>query len=291
MYYNDKTLIFFNGTFVKANETLIDLYSQTMHYGYGVFEGIRAYQTAEGARIFKAKEHYERLVKSCQLIKIPLNYSVEELIEASYAVLEQNNLQDAYIRPLVYCGSNMALTKPTTVSVMIAAWEWGAYLGEKQLRLKLSSFCRPHPRSIQIEAKVCGHYINSILATNEAKDAGYDEALLLDSDGYLAEGPGANFFLEKDGKLFTPKLGNILPGITRNTVLELSENLGIKVEQGDYSLADLWSADAAFYCGTAAELVGIASVDDNVFPKNWENSLGKVLHEAYKKLVRKPQKN
>ncbi len=286
MYYNNETLIFLDRKLVKATESLTDLFSQTMHYGYGVFEGIRAYKTENGTSIFKAKEHYDRLLKSCQLVGIPCDYNVEELIAASYQVLQENNLSDAYIRPLVFCAPNMSLTKPNGVSLMITAWEWGAYLGDQLLKLKLSSFCRPHPRSIHIEAKVCGHYINSILATNEAKDAGYDEALLLDSEGFLAEGPGANLFFQKDGKLYTPQLGNILAGITRATVLELAEELGLEVEQGLYSKDQLLTADSAFYCGTAAEIIGIASIDDYQFPLEWNNSLGKKLQTAYSKKVR-----
>ena len=287
MYYNKNTLIYLDGKFVKANETTTDLYSQTLHYGYGVFEGIRAYETENGTSIFKAQEHYDRLKKSAELVNIPFNYDVEELVKASYELLEKNNLSDAYVRPLVFCDPNMALARPNNVSIMICAWEWGAYLGDKQLRLTVSSYCRPHPRSIKIEAKVCGHYVNSILATNEAKDKGFDEALLLDSDGFLAEGPGANLFYEKEGVLYTPQLGNILPGITRATVLELAKELGIEVRQGLFSKDDLAVADSAFYCGTAAEIIGIESVDDSKFPKEWNNTLGKKLQEEYSKLVRK----
>lgn len=290
MYYNNNTLIYRDGKFVKASEALTDLYSQTLHYGYGVFEGIRAYSTEEGTRIFKAKEHYNRLKKSAELVNIPFNYSVQELVDATYELLKRNNLSNAYVRPLVFCNPNMSLTKPNKVSIMICAWEWGAYLGDKQLRLTVSSYCRPHPRSIKIEAKVCGHYVNSILAVNEAKDKGYDEALLLDSDGYLAEGPGANLFFEKDGVLYTPQLGNILPGITRATVLELAEKFGIEVKQGLYKPEVLNSADGAFYCGTAAEVIGIESVDDRKFSKNWNNSLGKKIQDDYSKLVRESEK-
>jgi len=290
MYYNHKTLIYLDGKFVNANEASTDLYSQTLHYGYGVFEGIRAYATEGGTKVFKVKEHYDRLKNSAELINIPFDYEIQELVDAMYELLEQNNLTDAYVRPLVFCDPNMSLSRPNNVSIMICAWEWGAYLGDKQLRLTLSSFCRPHPRSIKIEAKVCGHYVNSILATNEAKDKGFDEALLLDSDGYLAEGPGANLFFEKDGVLYTPQLGNILPGITRATVLELAEELGIEVKQGLYKPEVLTSADSAFYCGTAAEVIGIESVDNTKFPKNWNSSLGKKLQEAYSQLVRKSEK-
>lgn len=286
MYYEDKTLIYLDGKFVKANEASTDLYSQTLHYGYGVFEGIRAYATENGTRIFKVKEHFDRLKKSAELVNIPFNYDVQELVTATYELLEKNNLSDAYVRPLVFCDPNMSLTKPNNVSIMICTWEWGAYLGEKLLRLTVSSYCRPHPRSIKIEAKVCGHYVNSILATSEAKDNGFDEALLLDSDGYLAEGPGANLFFEKDAVLFTPQLRNILPGITRATVLELANELGLEVKQGLYKPEELKSADSAFYCGTAAEIIGIESLDDYQFPKNWSETLGKKLQNEYSKRVR-----
>ena len=288
MYFNNETVLYLDGKFVKASESTTDLYGQTLHYGYGAFEGIRSYETEHGTKVFKAEEHYERLKKSCELVKIPFDYKVQELVEATYELLEKNNLKNAYIRPLVYCAPNMSLTKPTSVSLMIAVWDWGAYLGEKLLRLTVSSYCRPHPKSIHIKAKICGHYVNSILATTEAKNKGFDEALLLDSDGFLAEGPGANLFFEKDGKLFTPQLGNILPGITRSTVLELADELDLEVEQGKFTKEDLLQADSAFYCGTAAEVVGIASVDDYQFPKNWNGSLGKKLQNAYSLLVRKP---
>ena len=290
MYFNDETVLYLDGKFVKASESTTDLYGQTLHYGYGAFEGICFYEIEYGIKVFKVEEHYERLKKSCELVKIPLDYTVQELVEATYELLEKNNLKNAYIRPLVYCAPNMSLTKPTSVSLMIAVWDWGAYLGEKLLRLTVSSFCRPHPKSIHIEAKICGHYVNSILATTEAKEKGFDEALLLDSDGFLAEGPGANLFFEKDGKLFTPQLGNILPGITRSTVLELADELDLEVKQGKFTKEDLFQADSAFYCGTAAEVVGIASVDDYQFPTNWNDSLGKKLQNAYSLLVREPLK-
>ena len=172
MYFNNETVLYLDGKFVKATESTTDLYGQTLHYGYGAFEGIRSYETEHGTKVFKAEEHYERLKKSCELVKIPFDYTVQELVEATYELLEKNNLKNAYIRPLVYCAPNMSLTKPTSVSLMIAVWDWGAYLGEKLLRLTVSSYCRPHPKSIHIEAKICGHYVNSILATTEAKDKG-----------------------------------------------------------------------------------------------------------------------
>lgn len=285
MYYNKNTVIFLNGDYVKANEAKTDLYAQTMHYGSGVFEGIRSYNTNEGVKIFKSKEHYERLLDSAKKMHIDLKFSVEELTAFTYEVLKQNNLTDAYIRPLVYLGANMSLTPTAEVHVMICAWEWGKYLGSKLLNLGLSSYQRPNPKSCHVEAKVTGHYINSILATTEAKANGYDEALLLDPNGFVAEGPGANFFMQKDGKLFTAPLGNILPGITRATVIDLARKNGIEVVEKHFTVEEVYQADSAFYTGTAAEVVGINSLNDYKFPLNWDDSLGKILSEKYLNLV------
>jgi branched-chain amino acid aminotransferase len=287
MYYNQETIIYNNGVFNKACNTTTDLYGQTLHYGYGVFEGIRAYNTNNGVKVFKAKEHFERLRNSCELINIPFHFDIQELIKATYEILEKNKIKDGYIRPLIYCDPNMSLTVPTKVNIMICAWEWGAYLGEKLLNITISSYCRPHPKSTKIESKACGNYINSILATSEAKLRGFDEALLLDTDGFLAEGPGANLFFEKDGKLYTPKVGNILPGITRATVFDLCSEMNIEVNQDNFLPELLKNADSAFYCGTAAEIVGFNAVDGYIFPINWEKSLGKKLKDAYLELVKK----
>jgi branched-chain amino acid aminotransferase len=285
MYFNEQTILYYDGKYIKSIDAEVNLYTQTMHYGYGVFEGIRAYNTENGVRLYKATEHYERLKKSCQMINIPFEYDVDDLIEQTYKVLEVNNFTDAYVRPLVFCGPNMSLTKPSSVSILICAWEWGAYLGDNLLNVTISSFCRPHPKSTKIEAKVCGHYVNSILATTEAKEKGFDEAILLDTDGFLAEGPGSNLFFEKEGKLFTPKTGNILPGITRATVIELCKDLEIELTEGAFLSEDLANADSAFLCGTAAEIIGLQSLEKKNFPKNWNETLGKKLQTAYKNLV------
>ena len=285
MYFNNDTIIFLDGQYVKASEAGVNLYNQTMHYGNGVFEGIRSYETEQGTKIFKAKEHYDRLHYSAEKMHIKLNYTVEELEQISYEVLKRNNLTDAYLRPLVYLGPNMSLQPVEEVHVVIMAWEWGKYLGDKMLRLGLSSFQRPNPKSCHVEAKVVGHYTNSILATTEAKHNGYDEALLTDMNGYIAEGPGANFFMEKDGKLFTAPLGNILAGITRATVIELAQKLNIPIEEKFFTPEDIKTADAAFFCGTAAEVIGIESLDDYTFPLNWKDSKGAVIQRNYMNLV------
>ena len=255
------------------------------HYGYGVFEGIRAYHTINGTKVFKPHEHYERLRNSCRLLNIPMNYSVEELTQLSYQVLERNNLSNAYLRPLVFCSPNMSLTAPKEVSVMIAAWDWGKYFSHTSLRVSISTFQRPNPKSLKVEAKACGHYVNSIMATMEAKERGFDEALMLDMNGFVAEGPGANFFFEKDGVLHTPPLGNILPGITRRTVLEICHQLDIPVEERYFRPEELFEADSAFFCGTAAEITPIESIEGQIFTKPWKKSLGVIVQEAYQSIV------
>jgi branched-chain amino acid aminotransferase len=282
MYYTKDTILYLNGKFIKAVDAHTDLYSQTLHYGFGVFEGIRAYNTMNGVKIFKAFEHYERLRKSCALVNIPLQYDTEELIQITYQLLEKNDLSDAYIRPLVYCGPNMQLVQPSEVFLMIAAWEWGKYHGDKMLKLCVSSYQRPNPNSLKVDAKVTGHYVNSILATSEAKVRGYDDALMLDMNGFVAEAPGANFFMEKDGALYTPALGHILPGITRQTVINICRELDIPVHEKKITVEDLESAESAFLCGTAAEIIGIESIDAKAFAKPWFESLGATVQEAYK---------
>jgi branched-chain amino acid aminotransferase len=286
MYYTENTTLYLDGEFQAAGEAHANLYSQTLHYGYGVFEGIRSYQTSNGVKIFKAREHFERLSKSCELIGIPFDKSPEELTALSYELLKRNGFSDAYLRPLIFCGPNMSLTRPKDVHLLLCAWEWGAYLGEQMLKLMISRFCRPHPRSLHVEAKACGHYVNSILATAEAKDKGYDEGLLLDHEGFLAEGPGANLFFGTGQKLFTPLKGCILPGITRSTVISLCAELGFQVEEGKYTPTDLLKAEFAFYCGTAAEIVGIESVNGQKLPGFWPSTAGKLLQDAYTCKVR-----
>ncbi len=285
-YYNENTVLYLNGAFVKASEAKMDLYSQSLHYGYSVFEGIRSYKTVKGeTRIFKPVEHFERLQVSAEALNLPYTWSVEELIDATYEVLKRNQLQDAYIRPVVYAPANMSFNLNTESLIVIEAWEMGAFLGDKLLRIMSSSFERPNPKGFKIHAKAAGHYVNSILASQEAKSKGYDEALLMDMNGNVAEGPGANLFYEKDGKLYTPSLGNILPGITRATVLELCDQLRIPVEEKLFTKETVYGADAAFFCGTAAEVIGFASLDDKPFKLAWNDTVSKLVQDAYKNLI------
>jgi len=284
-YYNSNTIIYLDGAFEKAVNSSTDLYGQSLHYGYAAFEGIRAYKTHNGNRIFKAAAHFDRLERSCQLANIPFPWDKQELIDATYKLLQLNKLKDAYIRPLVFCHPNMKLNSPSGVSIMICAWEWDAYSGNKLLKLTVSDYERPNPKSSPIEAKLSGNYVNSILATTAANIKGYDEALLLDMHGFVAEASGANIFLEKDGKLYTPSLGNILPGITRATVKELCTVLDIECIEKKLTVEDLKNADSAFLCGTATEIAGIASIDDIVYRPLWRESIGYTIQRAYKNLV------
>lgn len=285
MYFNENSVVFLDGAFVKPNTANVGLYNQTMHYGNGVFEGIRAYDTEDGVRIFKAKEHYDRLQYSAKVMGIKLPYTSEELEQITYKLLERNGLKDAYIRPLVYMGDNMTLLTNDDVHVVIMVWEWGKYLGDNMLKVMLSSYQRPNPKACHVEAKVVGHYTNSILATNEAKQKGFDEALLTDMNGFVAEGPGANFFIEKNGELVTAPLGNILAGITRATVLELADELEIKVEKRLFTPEEIYEADAAFFCGTAAEVVGIKQFNDHLFSMDWEDTNSSLIQRKYKRRV------
>lgn len=284
-YYDSNSVIYLNGRFVKAEDAKTDLYGQSLHYGLAAFEGIRAYKTHNATRVFKIKEHFERLKRSCELVNIPYPWSNKDLIKQTYKLLELNNLKDAYIRPLVYSDPNMTLIAPEKTNIMICAWEWGAYLGDKQLKVCVSPFQRPNPKSTFVEAKISGHYVNSILATTDAKKRGFDEALLLDMNEHVAEGSGANIFIEKGGKLYTPALGNILAGITRATVIELCKLLDIEVIEKVIGVDELKNADGAFFCGTAAEIIGIHTIDDTVYRQKWSDGIGATIQRAYKNLV------
>ena len=286
-YYTADTIIYANGQFIKAGEATVDLYGQTLHYGYGVFEGIRSYKTESGeTKIFKPVEHFDRLEASAKAMNMPYIWTTQQLTDITNELLARNSFGDAYIRPLVYSPANMSFNQNTESYLMICAWEMGAFLGTSLLRVKTSSFQRPNPKGFKITAKATGHYVNSILASQEAKAEGYSEALLTDMNGYVAEGPGANVFFEKEGVLYTPPLGNILAGITRATVLEIASEKGIPVQEKLFTVEELKGAEAVFYCGTAAEVIGWESLDETKFTKPWETTLSHQVEVAYKNLVR-----
>ncbi|MBS1682436.1 MAG: branched-chain-amino-acid transaminase [Bacteroidetes bacterium] len=279
------SVLFLDGQFVKAKDAHTNVYNQTLHYGFGVFEGLRSFHTVNGTKIFKPYEHFERMIKSCRLMNIPFDYSVEELVQLSYQVLEKNNLSNAYIRPLVMAGENMTLSAPQQSSVMICAWPWKKYFDNKLLSVCISTHQHLSPKSMIIEAKVCGHFVNSILASTEARQHGFDEALMLDANGFVTEGPAANFFFEKDGVLYTAPVGNILPGITRQTVLDICHTLDLPVKEKYFLPEELHQADSAFFCGTAVGITGIHSVEGHTLNKPWITSMGAVVQEAYRNMV------
>lgn len=291
MYYNENTIIYFNGQFVKAAEAKTDLYSQSLHYGYAVFEGIRSYPIHGRTKMFKGKEHYDRLRRSAEVTKIPFSYTTEQLIELTYETLRLNNFTDAYVRPIVLCSPNMSLSKGKESYLAIECWEWtNGYMSNK-MSIMTSSYRRPNADAFHVDAKVSGHYVNSILACQEAKDNGFDEALVLDCNGFVAESSGANIFYENDGILYTAPKGNILPGITRATVFELCEELNIPVAERFFTPDEMRGADAGFFCGTAAEIVALSSLDKIPFRKNWEDSLSFLIQQAYKcRVLEKPFK-
>lgn len=288
MYYSDQTTVFLDKKWCKASDAQVSLYSQTMHYGSGVFEGIRAYESEGETLVFKAEEHYQRLLDSAEKMHMQCDYTVEELTALTYELLEKNGLKDAYIRPLLFMGENMVLQKMDDSHLFMCAWEWGKYLGSQLLNVMVSSYERPNPRAVPVEAKVTGHYTNSILATTEAKAKGFDEALLLDENGSVAEASGANFFYEDNGVLYTPPLGNVLPGITRATVMEIAAEMGVEVREAYFPPQKVKGTDGAFMCGTAAEIAGIGLLDGSPFRLKWEDTIGYQIAEKYQKLVRQP---
>ena len=284
-YFGKNTWVYLDGEFVKAERTAIDLFGQSLHYGYSAIEGIRAYNTHNGTRLFRAEQHYERLRHSCERAGIAFRWETDLLIEKTYQLLEKNNLRSAYVRPLVTTGHNMYLTPASDSSIVIAAWEWGPFLGTDLIRTTLSPYQRPNPKSMLVDAKIAGQYVISIMATTEATNRGFDEAILLDSDGYVAQASSNNLFIEKDATLYTPSQGYIFPGITRQTVLEIANIFNIDVVEKQISAEELKSADSAFLTGTATGIVGIAGVDDTTFPEEWSDTLGATMQRAYKNLT------
>lgn len=281
--------IWMNGELVDWKEAKIHVLTHTLHYGSGVFEGIRAYQTNKGTAVFRLSEHIARLFYSASALGIEIPFSQEEIEEAILKTIRVNEIKECYVRPLVFCGYGvMGLNfKGAPIEVAIAVWPWGAYLGgEKAIKIKISKYIRIHPQSTVADAKICGHYVNSILASLEAKKAGFDESLFLDFNGKVAEGPGENIFMIKDGKLFTPKQGSILPGLTRSSVEKIAHDLGLKTEQKEITVEELKSADEAFFSGTAVEIQPIGSIDDTVIGKGGVGEITTQIKNVYEQAIR-----
>lgn len=286
MYYAADSHFFLDGKFLPASEVRIDPLSQTLHYGNGVFDGLRAYRTVQGPKIFKARAHFERFAEAASLMSLPLNYSVDDLINISYNLLERNRLNDAYIRPLLFAPANMTLAPtPQKSHLLIGAFQWGKLLGNNLVNLQISARRKPEPADLPIEGKICGLYVNNILATTEARAQGFNEALMLDHQGYVVQSAGANLFIEKGERLYTPPKGNIMPGITRETVMEMAGEMGIPVTEQHITPEFLFEADGAFLAGTAVELTGVATVDRKPLQLAWQDSIGYLLSRKYRQIV------
>jgi len=259
--------IWMDGEWLDWREAKVHVLTHTLHYGMGAFEGVRAYETKEGPAIFKLEEHTERLFNSTRILGMKIPYDAETLNQAQREVITRNNLKSAYIRPMCFYGSEgMGLRADNLkVHTMVAAWEWGAYLGEDNMkngiRIRTSSYVR-HPAHPSLSgAKTNGNYINSMMALKEALDHGFDEALMLDIDGYVSEGSGENIFVIKDGVLYTPYLTSALPGITRDTIVTLAKSLGYEIIEKKLSCEEIYASDEAFFTGTAAEVTPIRDLD------------------------------
>ncbi|MCK5919521.1 MAG: branched-chain amino acid transaminase, partial [Methylococcales bacterium] len=261
-------LIWLDGEMVPWREAKVHVLTHTLHYGMGVFEGVRAYAADQGTAIFRLDDHSTRLINSGKILRMQVPYDKETLNEVQRRVVRENNLESAYIRPMCFYGSEGMGLRADNLEVhcMVAAWEWGAYLGadnlEKGIRIKTSSYTRHHVNITMCKAKANGNYINSMLALQEALTDGYDEAMLLDNEGYVAEGSGENIFIVRDGIIFTPDLTSALDGITRKTLFKLAADIGVEIREKRITRDEVYIADEAFFSGTAAEVTPIREVDN-----------------------------
>jgi branched-chain amino acid aminotransferase len=283
--------IWMNGELIPWADAKVHILTHTLHYGSGVFEGMRAYETADGPAIFRLTDHIERLHNSARILMMEIPYSVEELVQASKDTVRSTGLPSCYVRPIAYYGyGEMGVsTLPCTVDVAIACWPWGAYLGEEALRkgarLKTSSWTRHDHNIMPPAAKTTGNYVNSSLAKVEAIKAGYDEALMLNPQGLVAECSGENLFVARRGRVLTPPVtAGALEGITQNTVMTIGRDLGIDVSIGELARSDLYVADEIFMSGTAAEVTPVNSVDDRAVP--CPGPITTAIMEEYAKAVR-----
>lgn len=276
-----------NGKLVPWEEAKVHVLTHTLHYGGGAFEGIRFYKTEQGPAIFRLQDHVERLFYSTATLSMELGYSQEEIIEAIKDVVSSSKLDAGYIRPLAFYGYGRMGVNPVgnPVELIIACWPWGAYLPYESIDVKVSSYIRIHPDSTIVDAKLCGHYLNGILASLELQGTHYHEVLFLDSNGHITEGAGENFFMVKDQVIYTPKSGSILSGITRETVMQLACKSGFEVIEADLSLYEAYQADEAFFTGTAAEVTAIRSINDKVLGSGEVGQVTSTIKRVYLDLV------
>jgi len=284
-------VIWLDGELVPWREAKVHVLTHTFHYGMGVFEGLRAYETPGGTAIFRLDAHTNRLFRSAHILRMPMPFDKETLNQAQCDVVRENKLNSAYIRPMCFYGSEGMGLRADNLKVhcMIAAWTWGTYLGaenmERGIRIKTSSFTRHHVNITMCKAKANGNYMNSMLALNEALSDGYDEALLLDTEGYVAEGSGENIFIARDGVLYTPDLTSALDGITRETIMILAQEIGLEIREKRITRDEVYIADEAFFTGTAAEVTPIREVDRRSIGSGSRGPITKRLQTLYFDLV------
>ncbi|WP_199170147.1 branched-chain amino acid transaminase [Hydrogenovibrio sp. SC-1] len=285
---NDRDgVIWLDGKMVDWRDAKVHVLTHTLHYGMGVFEGVRAYHAEQGTSIFRLEAHTDRLFNSAKIMNISMPFSKAEINEAQRAAVRENGLDSAYIRPMVFYGSEgMGLRADNLKThVMVAAWEWGAYMGEENLqkgiKIATSSFTRHHVNVTMTKAKSNGAYMNSMLALQEAVSHGCDEALLLDTEGYVSEGSGENFFMVKDGIIYTPELTSALDGITRKTIMKLANEAGYEVREKRITRDEVYIADEAFFTGTAAEVTPIRELDNRVIGEGCRGPITEVLQTKY----------
>lgn len=284
-------VIWYDGEMVDWREAKTHVLTHTLHYGMGVFEGVRAYDAAQGTSIFRLEAHTDRLFNSAKIMNMPMPFSKEEINEAQRAAVRDNDLKSAYIRPMVFYGSEgMGLRADNLKShIIVAAWEWGAYMGEENLqkgiKVATSSYTRHHANITMTKAKSNGQYMNSMLALQEAINHGCDEALLLDVDGYVSEGSGENFFMVKDGVIFTPELNCALDGITRKTIMKLAKDAGYEVREKRITRDEVYIADEAFFTGTAAEVTPIRELDNRPIGSGVRGPITEILQSQFFDIV------
>lgn len=279
--------VWMDGAFIKGEQATVPLLTHSLHYGSAVFEGIRFYETAKGPAVFRLNDHIKRLFYSAKVVGMKIPFTQKELVDAILELIEKNKLTSGYIRPIVFYGSKMGLDPcGADVRVAIACWPWGKYLEKEVVKVKTSPYMRIHPKSSVMTSKISGHYANSILATIDAKKQGYDEALLLDYKGNIAEGPGENIFFVKGDTLVTPPAGSILPGLTRDTIMTIARNLGYKIVEKNIKPNDIIKFDEAFFTGTAAELTAIGTIGAVKIGAGKEGGVTRKIRETYHRLVR-----
>ena len=280
-------VIWMDGKWVDWRDAKVHVLTHTLHYGMGVFEGTRAYETNDGTAIFRLQDHTDRLFRSAHILNMKIPFDKATLNQVQREAVSKNKLKSAYLRPMCFYGSEgMGIRADSLkVHVMVAAWEWGKYLGEdgieKGIRIRTSSYTRNHVNSVMCKAKANGNYMNSILALQEAISCGYDEAMLLDHEGYVAEGSGENIFLVRNGKLITPDLTSALEGITRETIFQLAEECGLEVVEKRITRDEVYVADEAFFTGTAAEVTPIREVDDRTIGNGGRGPITERLQTMY----------